>query len=157
MRYWNKYLKRKRYKKTITKVISLSKILSNNHCKNLPQCSAFLLNIFPFYLKTACLFGPNSSCLFFFFFSKIFHQPFDIMVSYHHVQYQKKLMIQSWENLVTAGRWTDKLTDRQTDKSDFIGCCPTNIEHPIATGTEIKTERINWYNQRLKMQKVFAL
>ena len=66
-------------------------------------------------------------------------------------------MIQSWESLVTAGRWTDKLMDRQTDKSDFIGCWPTNIEHPIATGTEIKTERINWYNQQLKMQKVFAL
>ena len=28
----------------------------------------------------------------------------NIMVSYHHVQYQKKLMIQSWENLVTDGR-----------------------------------------------------
>ena len=35
-----------------------------------------------------------------------------MMISYHHVQYQKKLMIQSWENLVT---------DRQTDDSDFVG------------------------------------
>ena len=41
------------------------------------------------------------------------------MVSYHHVQYQKKLTIQSWENL---------LTDGQTDKSDFIGRCPTKDE-----------------------------
>ena len=31
-------------------------------------------------------------------------------------------MIQSWENLVT---------DRQTDKSDFIRRYPTNVEHPI--------------------------
>ena len=44
------------------------------------------------------------------FFSKIWlHQSLDIMVSYHHVQYQKELMMQSWENFVTDGR-----TDRQT-------------------------------------------
>ena len=36
-------------------------------------------------------FGPNSSRHFFFFFSKIcLRQSVDIMVSYHHVQYQKK-------------------------------------------------------------------
>ena len=29
-------------------------------------------------------------------------------------------MSQSWENLVTDG---------QTDKSDFIGRCPTNVEN----------------------------
>ena len=50
-----------------------------------------------------------------FFLSKIWlRQSLDIMVSYHHVQHQKKLMIQSWENLVTDG---------QTDKSDVIGRC----------------------------------
>ena len=39
-------------------------------------------------------------------FSKIWlRQSIDIMVSYHHVQYQKKSKIQSWENLV-MGRWT---------------------------------------------------
>ena len=47
-------------------------------------------------------------------------QSLDIMVSYHHVQYQKKLMLQSWENLVT---------DRRTE-SHFIGRCPTNVERP---------------------------
>ena len=53
-------------------------------------------------------------------FSKIWlRQSLDIMVSYHNVQYQKKLMIQSWENLVTDG---------QTDESDFIRRCPTNAE-----------------------------
>ena len=28
-------------------------------------------------------------------------------------------MIQSWENLVTDGQ-----TERRTDETDFIGCCP---------------------------------
>ena len=49
----------------------------------------------------------------FFFFSKIWlQQSLDIMVNYHHLQYQKKLMIQSWEILVTDG-WTDRWTDQQ--------------------------------------------
>ena len=43
-------------------------------------------------------------------------------VIYHHVQYQKKIMIQSWENLVTDGR---------KNESDFIGRCPTSVERPI--------------------------
>ena len=47
------------------------------------------------------------------------------MVSYHRALYQKKIMIQSWENLVMYGR-----TDRQTDESDLIGRCPTNVERP---------------------------
>ena len=64
------------------------------------------------------------------FLKKIWlRQSLDIMVSYHHVQYQIKLIIQSWENLVSDGQ-TDGRTDEQTDKSDFIRCCPTKIEHP---------------------------
>ena len=55
-------------------------------------------------------FGPNLGHQI--FFSKIW-QSLDIMVSYHHAQYQKKLMILSWENLVTEGR-TDRRTDRRT-------------------------------------------
>ena len=27
------------------------------------------------------------------------------------------------------GRWTDRKTDRQTDKSNFIGYCLTNAKH----------------------------
>ena len=42
----------------------------------------------------------------------------------------EKLTIQSWENLVTDG-WTDRRTDGQMDKSDFIGRCPTNVEYPV--------------------------
>ena len=38
-------------------------------------------------------------------------------------------MIQFWENFVTYGR-TNGNKDRQTDKSDFIGPCPTNVERP---------------------------
>ena len=55
------------------------------------------------------------------------------MVSYHHVQHQKKIMIQFWENLVMDGRTdrrTDELTDWLMDESDFIGCCSTYVEHP---------------------------
>ena len=52
-------------------------------------------------------FGPNFGPI---FFSKIYLcQSLNIMVSYHHMQYQKKLIVQSWANLVTDGR-----TDRQT-------------------------------------------
>ena len=35
--------------------------------------------------------GPNLGWQFFFFFQKIWlHQSLDIMISYHHVQYQEK-------------------------------------------------------------------
>ena len=65
------------------------------------------------------------------FFKKIWYrQSLDIMVSYHHVQYQKKLMSRSWENLVTDGP-TDRRTVGQTGESDFTGRCPTNVERPI--------------------------
>ena len=48
-------------------------------------------------------FGPNLGHQF--FFSKIeLPQSIDTMISYHHVQNQKKLIIQSWENVVTDGR-----------------------------------------------------
>ena len=79
--------------------------------------------------------GPNSGRQFFcflLFFSKIcLGQSLYIMVSYHHVQYQKKeqKIIQPWENLVTDGQ-TDRQTDRQTDDIYFIGRYPTNVERP---------------------------
>ena len=64
------------------------------------------------------------------FFSKIWLCPsVDIMVSYCNVQYHKKPIILSWENLVTDWR-TDRQTDRQTDESNLIGRCPTNVERP---------------------------
>ena len=50
-------------------------------------------------------FGPNLGRQFLFFFSKIWlRQSLDITASYHDLQYQKKLMIQSWGNLVMDGR-----------------------------------------------------
>ena len=68
-----------------------------------------------------------------FFFSKIWlSHTLDIMVSYYNVKYQKKLMIQSWENLVA-----DRQTDRQTDQSDVIGCCPTNVMRPLCSMEKI--------------------
>ena len=58
------------------------------------------------------LLSPNSDCQN--FFKKIWLcQSLDTMVSYHYVQYQKKLMIQSCKNLVTNGQ-----TDIQTDGRD---------------------------------------
>ena len=62
-------------------------------------------------------------------FSKIWFQSLDIMASYHHVQYPKKLMIQSRK--VSDGR-TDRQTDGQADEINFIGRCPTNVERPIS-------------------------
>ena len=67
-------------------------------------------------------FDPNSGCQFFviifflfLFFSKIWlRQYLDVMVGYHYLQYQKKLMIQSRENSVMDGQ-TDRPTDRLTD------------------------------------------
>ena len=47
----------------------------------------------------------------------------DIMVSYHHVQYQKKIMIQILRKL------SDGRTDGRTE-SDFKGLCPTYVERP---------------------------
>ena len=60
------------------------------------------------------------------FFSKTWlYRSLDIMISYPRVQYQKKLIVQSWEDLVTDGQ-----ADRQTDENDFIGRCPTNVDYP---------------------------
>ena len=73
-------------------------------------------------------YGPNSGHQN--FSSKIcLPQSLDILVSYYHVQYQKKPIVQYWENLVTDNRQTDG----QTDQSDFIGRFPTNVEHPKST------------------------
>ena len=79
-----------------------------------------------------------------------FRQSLEIIVSYHHVQYQKKLMIQSWENLVTDGQ-TDKRTDRQTDKSDFIGHCSTNTKRPITKliNDTNRKQNLNVFNMNL--------
>ena len=37
---------------------------------------------------------------------------------------------------------TEGQTDRQTDESDFIGCCPTNVEHSkgLESNSSIITE-----------------
>ena len=68
--------------------------------------------------------------IFFFFFYFLFFfliwlsQSIDFMGNYHYVQYQRKLMIQPWENLVKDGR-ADRRADGQMAKTDFIGRCPT--------------------------------
>ena len=66
--------------------------------------------------------AQNTGCRL--FFPKIW---LEVLVRYHHVHNQNKLMIQSWENLVTGGQ-----ADEQTDKNNFTGRCQTNVECPIA-------------------------
>ena len=65
------------------------------------------------------------------------------MVSYHHLQYQKKNNEQILRK-PSDGR-KDKRTDGQTDESDFIGRCRTNVELPISIWT--KWERNNFRDQ----------
>ena len=43
----------------------------------------------------------------------------DTVAVYHCMQFQGKLMIQSWENL-EMDRWTDGWADGQMDESDFM-------------------------------------
>ena len=54
---------------------------------------------------------------------KWLRQSLKIMVSYHHVQYQKKLIIQSWENLVTDGQ-----TDGPEWFHRMLSDCPLSIK-----------------------------
>ena len=79
------------------------------------------------------------------YFSKIWlHQTLDIIVSYHHVQYQKKLMIQYWENLVTDGRTrvisqdavrlTSSVQQGHMKEMLFCSHCTTNFESRKDTG-----------------------
>ena len=87
------------------------------------------------------LLAPNSYRQIFFFWKIWLCQSLDIMVNYHYVLYQKKLIIQSWKNLVTDGETDEQMdgrtdgqteggTYRQMDESDFIERCPTNVERP---------------------------
>ena len=62
--------------------------------------------------------GPKIRPQIFFFWIWLLRS-LDIMISYHHVQYQKKVINQSWEDLVTDRRTNkqmDALAHRQTDK-----------------------------------------
>ena len=65
------------------------------------------------------------------------------MVSYHHLQYQKKNNDPILRK--PSDRRKDKRTDGQTDESDFIGRCRTNVELPISIWT--KWERNNFRDQ----------
>ena len=62
------------------------------------------------------------------------------MVSYHYVQYQKKLMIQSWENLVTDER-TEGRTDRQTRVTSYKAVRLTSSVHHVGNQNKNKNKR----------------
>ena len=53
-----------------------------------------------------------------------YHGQLSLDIMAHHVQDQKELMIQSWENL------TDRRRDGQADESDFKGRCSNKVERP---------------------------
>ena len=51
------------------------------------------------------------------FYSKIWlRQSLDIMIRYHHVQYEKKLMIHNWETWWRTDGRMDGRADRRTDR-----------------------------------------
>ena len=112
-------------------------IFTSTKCQRLSQATSYLISRETYdphsrKHRFGPYLGPLGSNSGRHFFSKIWlGQLLDIMVSYHHAQYQKKLMNQSSENLVTDGQ-ANKQTDRRTDESDFIGRCPTNIERPTS-------------------------
>ena len=78
--------------------------------------------------------GPNSGRQF--LFSRIWlRQSLDIR---YHVQLSSCTISGKTNDQIlrkSSDGWTDGLTDRrkggQTDESDFIGRCPTNVERPI--------------------------
>ena len=53
-----------------------------------------------------------------------YHGQLSLDIMAHHVQDQKQLMIQSWENL------KDRRRDGQADESDFKGRCSNKVERP---------------------------
>ena len=61
-------------------------------------------------------------------------------------------MIQSWENLVTARR-TDS---GQTDESDFIGCCPTNVERSKSFWSHIIYDQANTFISNQKLEPIMS-
>ena len=42
--------------------------------------------------------------------------------------------------------WTDGRTNIQTEESDFIGCCPTNVERPIIVLLRLISAKIANYD-----------
>ena len=87
--------------------------------------------------------SPNLGRL---FFSTIWlRQSLDFTVTCHHVQYQKNLRIQSWENLVRDGR---------RDESSFIERCPTDIKPPKRKKCLKWKKLLNWETFFLLVQKL---
>ena len=63
-----------------------------------------------------------------------------------------KLLIRSLENLVMDGV-TDGQMDGRTDKSDFIGRCPTNVDRP----KDKKTKRFNTFTFATTFLRILIL
>ena len=58
-------------------------------------------------------------------------------------------MRKSSDGWTDRDRWPDRhwRTDRQMEDSDFIGCCPTNVEHPKVKSIFHASEKIMFFSQ----------
>ena len=71
-------------------------------------------------------FDPNLGCQFYFiFFPKIW-----LSVTRYYGQLSSCTISEKTNDSIQR-KLGDGGMDIQTDKSDFIGCCPTNVKHPI--------------------------
>ena len=69
--------------------------------------------------------GPNSGCQFFFF------QKSDFVSTRYHVQLSSRTISEKSKDPILK-KSSDGWTHRETEESDFIGCCPTNAKRPIS-------------------------
>ena len=76
--------------------------------------------------------GPKfcQSTIFFFFWKVWPRKSVDIMVSYHSVEYQENLTIQSWEKLVIDGQTDGRQMGRQTKGRGWFHRL-SGVERPI--------------------------
>ena len=78
-------------------------------------------------------FGPNLSCQIFFFKNLV------RSVTRYHGQLSSCTISEKTNDPILRkligeqmDRWTDRQIHGQMDKSDFIGCCSTNVERPTS-------------------------
>ena len=95
-----------------------------------------------------------------YFFSRIWLcQPLYIMVSYHHVQYQKKLMTQSWDNFVTERRTEGRTDGREwfyRTMSTNVECTAKNVHITFKVrGIAAVNNRCMKYDNFIKIIKIF--
>ena len=83
---------------------------------------------------------PNSGRQFFFFFFK--------NLAWSVTRYHGTLSEKTNDPILRkfSDGWTDGRTNIQTEESDFIGCCPTNVELPIIVLLRLISAKIANYD-----------